>query len=44
MLKLMQEKKISPLLEEVIALEDVPSALKRLSERAVKEKIAAKLI
>ncbi|WHY62042.1 zinc-binding dehydrogenase [Cytobacillus firmus] len=44
MLKLIQEKKISPLLEEVIALEEVPSALKRLSERAVKGKIVAKLI
>lgn len=40
---LASEKKIHPMLEEVIDFSDIPSALIRLSERHVKGKIVAKL-
>jgi NADPH:quinone reductase len=40
---LASEKKINPMLEEVISFEDIPTALKRLSERHVRGKIVAKL-
>ncbi|UQZ32704.1 zinc-binding alcohol dehydrogenase [Paenibacillus sp. PK3_47] len=43
MLQLLAEGKLSSLLEEVVALEAVPDALARLSERHVRGKIVAKL-
>lgn len=43
MLLLLSQGKLSSLLEEVIALEEVPGALVRLSERHVKGKIVVKL-
>ncbi|MDR4925969.1 zinc-binding dehydrogenase [Peribacillus simplex] len=42
-LKLVNERKISPMLEEIISLEEVPDALSRLSERYVRGKIVAKI-
>ncbi|MFE4145065.1 zinc-binding dehydrogenase [Peribacillus sp. YIM B13472] len=42
-LKLVNERKISPMLEEIISLEEVPDALSRLSERHVRGKIVAKI-
>lgn len=43
MLKLLSERKISPMLAETVTLEQVPEALNRLSARHVKGKIVAKL-
>jgi len=43
-MQLMLERKIDPMVTEVIALEDIPGALTRLSERHVRGKIVAKLI
>lgn len=40
---LASEKKINPMLEEIISFEAIPVALKRLSERHVRGKIVAKL-
>lgn len=41
---LVAERKINPMVEQVISLEDIPAFLKKLSERHVKGKIVAKLI
>jgi NADPH:quinone reductase len=43
MLKLMSEGKLASMLKEVITLDEVPEALKRLSERHVKGKIVARI-
>lgn len=43
LLRLIEEKKISALLEEVISLEEVPQALERLAERHVRGKIVARI-
>jgi NADPH:quinone reductase len=43
LLALVEQKKVDPMLSDVIALEDVPAALQRLSERHVRGKIVAKL-
>jgi NADPH:quinone reductase len=40
---LASEKKINPMLEEVISLQDIPWALQKLSERHVRGKIVVKL-
>lgn len=43
MLSLLQERKISALVEKIISLEEVPSALAELSTRRVRGKIVAKI-
>lgn len=43
LLKMVDEKKVSPLLERVISLEEVPQTLEELSNRHVKGKIVAKI-
>ncbi|MFC7370961.1 zinc-binding dehydrogenase [Fictibacillus iocasae] len=43
MLKLVSEGKLDAMLKETIALEEVPAALERLSERHVKGKIVARI-
>lgn len=43
LLALVAEKKVSPLVERIISLENVPQALEELSQRHVKGKIVAKL-
>ncbi|MBM7703597.1 zinc-binding dehydrogenase [Metabacillus iocasae] len=43
MLRLLVDKKLSPLVEEVITLDEVPQALVKLSERHVKGKIVVKM-
>lgn len=43
LLKMVAEKKVSPLLERVIPLEEVPQTLEELSNRHVKGKIVAKI-
>lgn len=42
-LALVAEKKITPMLEEVITLEEVPQTFEVLSRRHVKGKIVAKI-
>ncbi len=42
-MQLMLDGKIDPMVSEIIGLEDIPSALTRLSERHVRGKIVAKL-
>lgn len=44
LLQLVAEGKVSPLLEKIIALQDVPKALEELSDRHVKGKIVTKLV
>lgn len=44
MLSLLQERKIIPMVERVISLEEVPEALAELSTRRVKGKIVARII
>jgi NADPH:quinone reductase len=41
---IVSERKVSPMLTEVISMDEIPSALVRLSERHVRGKIVAKLI
>lgn len=43
MLALMEQGQLSSMLREVITLEEIPEALKRLSERHVQGKIVAKI-
>ncbi|MGX1195048.1 NADPH2:quinone reductase [Metabacillus sp. SLBN-84] len=43
LLKMVEEKKVSPLLERVITLQEVPQTLEELSNRHVKGKIVAKI-
>lgn len=43
LLALVEQKAVSPMLQEIITLEDIPQALVRLSERHVKGKIVAKV-
>lgn len=42
--KLVSEKKINPMVEQLISLEEIPSFLNKLSERHVKGKIVAKIL
>lgn len=44
LLALVAEKKVSPLIEQVISLEEVPETLGKLSERHVKGKIVCKIL
>lgn len=43
MLTLLEQKRISPMLDQVIALEGVPRGLYQLAERHVRGKIVAKM-
>ena len=43
LLALVAEKKVAPMIERIILLKEVPSALEELSKRHVKGKIIAKV-